>query len=525
MSEELRERVLVLEAENRQLCDHLEFLRSILESTDDAVFAKDRQGHHWLANPSAARVVGRPLAEVLGRTTAELFPPEVAERIEAFDRQVLECGDPMVLEQEFVVEGSARTYLTKKSPYRDRRGQVVGLVGIGRDITQRKRDEQTLQHRSVELVERVKELQCLYSLSTAMGQTDLPLAEKLEQVASLIPAGWRYPEAARARITVGDGCTACPGYRETPWRLREPLEVRGERVGAVEVVYLEERPAADEGPFAQEEVHLLQEVATRLEELLERRRVEEELTLARERAEEASRLKSEFVTNISHELRTPMNSILGFTELLIDGVDGPLNTEQHGSLRRVERNARKLLRLINEVLDLARIESATMELFVEPFSLRELVAETARELQILAAAKGLELTYGVAAAVPDLVCGDDSRLRQVLLNLGDNAIKFTGRGKVEIQVEPGEASGPGEPEVRFRVRDTGIGVPESHHQAVFEPFVQVDGSITRVHQGAGLGLAISTHLVRLMGGRLWLESGEGSGSTFLFTVQLRLWEG
>ncbi len=253
--------------------------------------------------------------------------------------------------------------------------------------------------------------------------------------------------------------------------------------------------------------------------------MEEELTLARERAEEASRLKSEFVTNISHELRTPMNSILGFTELLIDGVDGPLNTEQHGSLRRVERNARKLLRLINEVLDLARIESATMELFVEPFSLRELVAETARELQILAAAKGLELTYGVAAAVPDLVCGDDSRLRQVLLNLGDNAIKFTGRGKVEIQVEPGEASGPGEPEVRFRVRDTGIGVPESHHQAVFEPFVQVDGSITRVHQGAGLGLAISTHLVRLMGGRLWLESGEGSGSTFLFTVQLRLWEG
>ncbi|HSH69845.1 MAG TPA: PAS domain-containing protein, partial [Deferrisomatales bacterium] len=353
MSEEQPERVLALEAENRQLRDHLEFLRSILESTDDAVFAKDCQGLHWLANSSAARVVGRSLGEMLGRTTAELFPPEVAARIEAFDLRVLEAADPLVLEQEFVVEGSRRTYLTKKALYRDRRGEVAGLVGIGRDITERKRAEHVLHHRSAELAERVKELQCLYSLSTAMGQADLPLAKKLEQVASLIPAGWRFPEAARARIIVGERCYAGPGFRETPWGLREPLGVRGERVGVVEVVYLEEQPEADVGPFAREEVLLLREVATRLEDLLERRRVEEELTLARERAEAASRLKSEFVTNISHELRTPMNSILGFTELLIDGVDGRLNADQHGSLRRIERNARKLLRLINEVLDLA----------------------------------------------------------------------------------------------------------------------------------------------------------------------------
>ena len=524
MSAELQEQLRELQGENRQLRDHLEFLRSILESTDDPVFARDREGRHWLANRSAARVVGRPLAEMLGRTAAELFPPEVAARIDAFDKRVMESSESLVLEQEFEVEGSRRTYLTKKAPYRNRQGVVMGLVGIGRDITERKRAEEALQRRSAELTERVKELQCLYSLSTVMGQPDLPLVDKLVQVAGLIPSGWKYPEAARARISVGERSYSSPGYRDTPWLLSHPLEVRGQRVGEVEVVYLDERPAADEGPFVREELLLLREVATRLEELLERRRVAEELTRARERAEAASRLKSEFVTNISHELRTPMNSILGFTELLIDGVDGPLNAAQHGSLWRVERNARNLLRLINEVLDLSRIESGRMELSSEPFSLREMVVETARELQVLARAKGLSLEYRIAAAVPDLVCGDEARLHQVLLNLGENAVKFTAHGGVEIQVEPGEKAGPGEPEVLVRVRDTGIGVPEGYHRSVFEPFVQVDGSSTRCHQGAGLGLAICSHLVQLMGGQLWLESEEGRGSVFLFTVPLGSWE-
>lgn len=522
MSEELRAQVQDLQAELRQLHDHLGFLRSILESTDDAVFARDRDGRHWLANRSAARLVGRPLAELLGRTAAELFPPETAARIEGLDRRVLETGNTLVLEEEYEVEGSRRTYLTKKAPYRDRGGTVVGLVGIGRDITSRKRAEQALERRTAELTERVKELRCLYALSTMMGRPDLAWADKLRHVAALIPAGWKYPEVARARILLGEQCYDCPGYRDSPWCLSEPLTVRGEPVGQVQVVYLEARPAADQGPFSQEEVRLLREVATRLDELLERRRVAEALTRALERAEAASRLKSEFVTNISHELRTPMNSILGFAELLIDGVDGPLNTDQMGSLWRIERNARNLLRLINEVLDLSRIEAGRMELFVEPFSLRALVTDVARELLVPAREKGLELHYRLSPAVPDLVCGDDGRLRQVLVNLGGNAVKFTSRGRVEIQVEPGR---PGTAEVLFRVSDTGVGIPAGYRQTVFEPFVQVDGSITRRHQGAGLGLAISSHLVQLMGGELWLESEEGHGSTFGFRLPLEPWQG
>ena len=249
------------------------------------------------------------------------------------------------------------------------------------------------------------------------------------------------------------------------------------------------------------------------------RETHDSLIVLLEKAQESSRLKSEFLANMSHEIRTPMNGIIGFTNLTLETTE--LNGEQRDYLQTVKASAASMMQLIDDILDFSKIEAGRLDVCPAPFSLRDCIEGATKTLAAAARARGLDLSWEVGPESPDALVGDAFRLRQVLLNLVGNALKFTPAGSVRVKVAAQSVSDQ-TLVARFSVRDTGIGIPADKLELIFDPFRQADGSTTRKYGGTGLGLAISTRLVELMGGRLQVASQEGLGSTFHFTCQFSL---
>ncbi len=360
-------------------------LQAVIESTTDPIYVKDLSGRYIAINRAAARALNRAPEEIVGQDDRALFPPALAEQFLADDRALMESGEVRTEEGSFGAGRDARTYLTTRGPCRDHDGKVIGLIGVAKDITDRKR-------------------------------------------------------------------------------------------------------------------------------------IDAELRSAKEAAETANRAKSSFLANMSHEIRTPMNGVMGFVDLTLDT---SLTAEQRDYLEVAKSSADSLLSVINDILDFSKIEAGKLDLDPVPFQLAEALADTMTALGLRAHRKGLELTLHIDPEVPLSLVGDLGRLRQIIVNLVGNAIKFTEAGEVVLAIDLESGAGD-EVVLHFGVSDTGIGIPVEKQPLIFEAFAQADTSITREYGGTGLGLAISSRLVALMGGRISVESEPGQGSIFHFTAPFLL---
>jgi signal transduction histidine kinase len=296
------------------------------------------------------------------------------------------------------------------------------------------------------------------------------------------------------------------GYRSL---LAVPL-LREERIVGGLVVWRQEP-----GTFAPEVVHLLQTFATQSVLAIENARLFREIEEKGRQLESASKHKSQFLANMSHELRTPLNAILGYTELILDNIYGEVGEKVRDVLVRLEKSGRHLLALINDVLDLSKIEAGQLTLALSDYSMKEVVQTVLTAVESLAAEKRLALKVAMASELP-LGHGDERRIGQVLLNLVGNAIKFTEVGEVRVEVSASDGA------FRVAVADTGPGIAPEDQEKIFQEFQQVDSSSTRKKGGTGLGLSIAKRIVEMHGGRIWVESSPGNGSIFWFTLPVRV---
>ncbi|MDM8525845.1 transporter substrate-binding domain-containing protein [Desulfococcaceae bacterium HSG8] len=615
--------------------------RRLVEGSPDIIyiFSSKRGGVYW--SPRVEIILGYSPDEILKNPFLwhDSIHPDDLGRV---DKAIEEDEKGKGLDIEYRIKDISGNWHWFHDRFigKYKEGNEIIIEGLATDITSRKTTEETLQQRTYELIERVKELNCLYAISHLVEQPDISIQGILQGTLELIPPAWRYPKIMSARIILRDQEYKTKNFRETGWKLNEDIIVYGEQIGILDVCYLEARDEGDEDPFQSEEKNLIRAISKRLGEIIEqkyaedalrkseerfrtlfkgipvptyiwqshendfvlidyneeadtvtqgkipnflgeksqvfyfhspeiikdmkaclqekktirtqgyytsrttgerkfidrhyvfipsdivmlhtvdltrRRQTEEELIRAKEDAEIANRAKSEFLANMSHEIRTPMNAVLGFAEILEERVT---DEQQKGYLALIRSGGESLLRLINDILDLSKVEAGKMELEYNPVDLRFVLKEMERIFSRKTRKKELEFRLGIAHSLPKGLVSDETRLRQILLNLIGNAVKFTESGYINVSARAQCSDEvPDAVDLILSVEDTGIGIPEDQRESVFGAFEQQKGQSSARYGGTGLGLAITRHLVEMMNGTISVEGEEGKGSTFTVTIR------
>ncbi|MDZ4851603.1 MAG: response regulator [Pirellulaceae bacterium] len=495
-------------------------LRTLLSYMPDSIYFKDRHSRFIQISQSMARKFNFPdQHSVIGKTDADIFSREHAQQALADEREIMRSREPLVakLERETWPDGPDTWCSTTKMPLMDERGRVVGTFGISSDVTERKRA----------LDEAEAERYLLHSLMDNVPDSiyfkDIHGRYLRVNRAKALRSGLKSPEEA-----IGKSDSDVFSEEHANRTRLDELEVIHSNQAVIGQEQHLQWPDGTQSwvstskfPLRDQEGKVIGTFGIS-HDITGQKEAAEQMRTAKEAAEAASRAKSDFLANMSHEIRTPMNGIIGMGELL---ADTQLNPQQQSFVDMIQQSAQSLLGLINDILDFSKIEAGKLELEMIPFHIRDSVGMAVKSLAPRSSQKGLELILRIDPKVPEFVFGDPARLRQVLVNLVGNAVKFTESGEIVVNVQ--YACGPPTESMvtlLFSVRDTGIGI-ESHLQSqIFEAFSQADTTTTRRYGGTGLGLSISSQLVHLMGGRIWVESEPSlrKGSEFLFNLKLEI---
>ena len=502
----------------------------IVNASADWVWEVDAENRYTYVSESVKNLLGYSSAELLGRTPFTIMPPAEVARV-AGDYAAIAARKAPFRDLDNLClskDGALHHIKTNGMPILDAQGQLLGYRGLDRDVTREKYAEQTLQDTTEQLRTLVNTIPDLVWLKDTQGVllTCNPRFELLHGRKEADIVGQSYYDLVgddqaevlrnsdQVVITTGEPLVtiealtfAADGHREQVQTIRTPVfNSQGAVIGVLGI-------ARDITQLKQVEMELAQH-RYHLEELVARRTAE--LTEAKAQAEAANRAKSAFLANMSHEIRTPMNAIIGLTHLLMRS---DLTPTQTGWLDRIGEAGRHLLSIINDILDLSKIEAGRVELESTDFHLSAIFDHIQSLMSEQARSKGLTIAID-PDAVPIWLCGDPTRLRQALLNYASNAVKFTQQGSITLRARLVEDRDD-HLLVRFEVQDTGIGIAADKLSALFQAFEQADASTTRKYGGTGLGLAITRHLARLMGGEADAISTPGVGSTFWLTAWLR----
>jgi two-component system sensor histidine kinase/response regulator len=481
-----------------------EKFRKFVNFLPEIVFETDNRGTLTFANENAFSVFGYSKEDFAkGLSIFDLLAPSERERARQNAAGVMATTAPTG--NEYLAlrkDGSTFPALIFSTPM-IQRGKVAGLCGIVVDVTERKRAEDAIKESE----------KYLKTILDSMRVGILVVDPTTRRVADTNSFALEMTGLPKEEV-VGAPCHRfiCPAQDEKCL----PVDPH-QRVGPSELILI--RGDGQSVPILRT-IFEIERGGRRLlveafVDISERKRMEEELRRAKEGAEAANRAKSEFLANMSHEIRTPLNGILGMTGLALET---DLNAEQREYLEIVKQSGEALLTVINDILDFSKIEAGKLDLDVIEFRPQDCLNECVRPFAVRAQQKGLELCLEIQPGVPEVVEGDPARLRQILTNLLGNSLKFTDRGEIVVRAEK-ESQSAQRVTLHFSVSDTGVGIPREKHEHIFQAFSQADASTTRKYGGTGLGLTICRRLVDLMGGRIWLESEPGHGSTFHFTVQ------
>jgi two-component system sensor histidine kinase/response regulator len=502
-----------------------EIYRKVVENAHDLICGTDVRGYLTFVSNAALEILGYEKEEIIGKHYLTLIREDYQREVnELYSSQLAKSIPNTYGEFPVLTKGGKEIWFGQNVQLVMEGEDVAGFQAIARDISVHRRID---EDRSM-FYQAVEQSSSIVMITDTQGRieyvnprlTEITGYSKDELIGEnprILKSGATAEEEYRAlwrTITSGGAWRGQFKNKkkngESYWESAYISPIRNEQGFITHFLAIKEditeRRRSDEK--LEEANSELEAINEQLEQAIERAN---RLAFA---AEAANISKSEFLANMSHEIRTPLNGIIGMTELALDT---ELSAEQQEYLKVVKASADSLLTLINDILDFSKIEAKKLDLDSMDFDLRDTLVDTLKTLAFRAHEKSLELTCHVLHDVPEGLVGDPGRLRQIVVNLISNAIKFTDTGEVILQVEVGEQTGE-DVFLHFVVTDTGIGIPPDKQQMIFEPFVQADGSATRKHSGTGLGLAICCHLVEMMGGKLWVQSETGKGSQFHFTA-------